>query len=155
MITSRSLLVITRGGTRLPSECDYLPKYSSLWRLSIDNRHKREHSAVGCGAKCHLMWSPSCGSSLTYMQANYAMPSYFQYLVGLSQCLKRRVLYWVLYLGKYFALWLTSLSHNYQVEREKKKTSNDIFQYEPSSNFIKKSTSLVDKNLLSLNEFRW
>ena len=30
----------TRGGTRLPSECDYLPKYLSLWRLSIDNRHK-------------------------------------------------------------------------------------------------------------------
>ena len=46
--------LISRGGTRLPSECDYLPKYSSLWRLSIDNRHKREHSAVDCAAKCHL-----------------------------------------------------------------------------------------------------
>ena len=31
-------LVDTRGGTRPPSECDYLPKYASLWRLSIDNR---------------------------------------------------------------------------------------------------------------------
>ena len=44
----------SRGGTRLPSECDYLPKYLSFWRLSIDNRHKREHSAVDCAAKCHL-----------------------------------------------------------------------------------------------------
>ena len=44
----------SRGGTRLPSECDYLPKYSSFWRLSIDNRHKREHSAVDCAAKCRL-----------------------------------------------------------------------------------------------------
>ena len=46
--------VFGRGGTRLPCECDYLPKYSSLWRLSIDNRHKRECSAVDCAAKCHL-----------------------------------------------------------------------------------------------------
>ena len=29
-----------RGGTRLPSECDYLQKNSSLWRLSMNNRHK-------------------------------------------------------------------------------------------------------------------
>ena len=48
------ICIHSRGGIRLPSECDYLPKYSSLWRLSIDNRHKRECSAVDCAAKCHL-----------------------------------------------------------------------------------------------------
>ena len=52
--TLKITTVTNRGGTRLPSEGDYLPKYSSLWRLSIDNCHKREHSAVDCGAKCHL-----------------------------------------------------------------------------------------------------
>ena len=53
------MVVVIRGGTRLPSECDYLPKYSSLWRLSINNRHKREHSAVDCAAKCHPYWWPT------------------------------------------------------------------------------------------------
>ena len=44
----------TRGGTRLPSERDYLQKNSSLWRLSINNRHKLEYSAVDFAADCHL-----------------------------------------------------------------------------------------------------
>ena len=35
-------VVVNRGVTRLPSECDYLPKYSSFWRLSIENHHKRQ-----------------------------------------------------------------------------------------------------------------
>ena len=43
----------SRGGTRLPSECDYLQKNSSLWRLSMNNCHKREYSAVDFAAKCH------------------------------------------------------------------------------------------------------
>ena len=91
-------------------------------------------------------WSPLsflvstlCGSSLTYMQANYAMPSYHQYLLGLCQCLKRR---FALGFVSWELLCTLTLSHNYQVDREK--NSNDIFQYEPSSNFIKKSTSFVD-----------
>ena len=46
MFTSEILRQAIRGGTRLPSECDYLQKYSSLWRLYIDNPHKRKHSAV-------------------------------------------------------------------------------------------------------------
>ena len=45
--------ISSRGGTRLPSECDYLQKNSSLWRLSIGNRHKRKYSAVDCAADCH------------------------------------------------------------------------------------------------------
>ena len=49
-----------RGGTRLPSECKYLQKNSSLWRLSMNNRHKREHSAVDPAAKCHALWVCNC-----------------------------------------------------------------------------------------------
>ena len=45
--------VLFRGGTRLPSECNYLQKNSSLWRLSIDNRNKHEYSAVDFAADCH------------------------------------------------------------------------------------------------------
>ena len=45
--------IYIRGGTRLPSECDYLQKNSSLWRLSMNNRHKRECSAVDFAANCH------------------------------------------------------------------------------------------------------
>ena len=45
--------VNTRGGTRLPRECDYLQKNSSLLRLSMNNRHKRECSTVDFAAKCH------------------------------------------------------------------------------------------------------
>ena len=70
-----------------------------------------------------------------------AMPSYHQYLLGLCQCLKRRV---ALGFVSWELLCTLTLSHNYQVEREK--NSNDIFQYKPSSNFIKKSTSFVDSS---------
>ena len=45
--------ICTGGGTRLPSECDHLQKNSSLWRLSMNNRHKRECSAVDFAANCH------------------------------------------------------------------------------------------------------
>ena len=45
--------LFTRDGTRLPSECDYLQKNSSSWRLSMNNRHKRERSAVDFAANCH------------------------------------------------------------------------------------------------------
>ena len=45
--------LFTRDGTRLPSECDYLQKNSSLWQLSMNNRHKRECSAVDFAAKRH------------------------------------------------------------------------------------------------------
>ena len=38
--------VVSRGGTRLPSECDYLQKNSSLWRLSI---HQNSYSLKTLG----------------------------------------------------------------------------------------------------------
>ena len=89
--------VWSRGGTRLSSERDHSQKNSSLWRLSMNNRHKRECSAVDFAAKCHpycqpararhCLWSSPAASShqvcwifFTWREMNHA----FQCLAEIS-----------------------------------------------------------------------
>ena len=51
--SNTAFTMYSRSGTWLPSECDYLQKNSSLWRLSMNNRHKCQHSAVDFAANYH------------------------------------------------------------------------------------------------------